>query len=188
MFMVFDTTSSCYLIIWQKEIQWICINVMQSEFFHCFFSYRLLGDSATCPKVSVVSPLYRGAPEVCGGWQLQVSEWVCRGCSTPKSSINLLVSFLLLFILKNIEVGVKLAGEAEWKMIVGFIFLYNTLAHSADTDDFPRQHFKYAHKKTWNERKITVNQYNCKDECPTCYNRYRTNLMFGPSGYQLFWV
>lgn len=39
---------------------------MQSEFFQtAFFPYRLLGDSATCPKVPVVSPLYRGAPEIC---------------------------------------------------------------------------------------------------------------------------
>lgn len=37
------------------------------------FSFRLLGDPATCPEVSVVSSLHRGTPEVCRGWQLQVS-------------------------------------------------------------------------------------------------------------------
>lgn len=37
------------------------------------FSFRSLGDPATYPEVSVVSSLHRGTPEVCRGWQLQVS-------------------------------------------------------------------------------------------------------------------
>lgn len=52
------------------EVPIATCKLTSSNVLFYFIFFRLLGDPATCPEVSVVSSLHRGTPEVCGGWQL----------------------------------------------------------------------------------------------------------------------
>lgn len=52
----------------------MCVSIL-NNFDSCPLFYRLLGKPATRSKVPVIRPLHRGTPEVCRGWQFQVSSF-----------------------------------------------------------------------------------------------------------------